>query len=976
MATGAYPADHGSTNNTYFRAGDAFTNRTSFSAAGVLQADTIADAAERAGKKVAQIDWVAGAASGSVGPVVDFTNFFTNRGVLVGAADPVEQAGSAFFGVNYEDAALVAATGWSGVPTGDPAAPPKETTWAVPSSFAAQNPNRSYNVYFYDSVVDGGAAFDHVIVSPVGKSGAAPSVDLAVGDFEGIKLMGANGLIGPRANQTAGHYVKLISITPDGSQFKLYLTSLTRAIARCGAVCNRSRPAVPARTGSRSTSPTTCRRGRPATSLRWKRPSSTRTRMSSRAVTSSGRTASQVINFILGTLQPDTDLAMVGYPFTDEVSHQFMGLVSPTDADGNLNPCYDVNPKFDDVQCTGRGTAGRVAAREEYIRSAYADADEKLGVARALMGGNPTTFAGSDHGFAPAYYAVNANAVLNQATVTSSPPSPAVPATISLRASSGIAQNCNNRTGAPTIANDIAKACWAGGTIQIYINPARLRGSSATADPSWPSYAEVRTAIRAAFAGLTDPAHPGSPGDPEDHGQGGAAQRRRLRLAPSEPQRRRRRGHPAAVSVGCRHRRRQGLAVALLRPARLPAEHGRPREQHQHARHVRHQPGRASSTWTRSRICGRSTSPRRCRALMGIPGPQNARGAILYGILKGGDALREVTIIDVSDWHAQLTPLAEAADNVGTLTFATGGSAFYKKWFEIYEAEAARSPKSKVFEVMGGDSFGGATPPISNFFGDKPTPPIMGMMGIDIDAIGNHSFDRGQAYLRSELIPLAPFPMISSNVVFPNGQTPPEWSKSKVFDIGGGMKLGFVGFTTVSTPEVVFPGNLGPFEVRPLLPAVNAEAARLANSTDVIVALGHEGATSGTVTNPIRSAHRSRRRRRQRRCGHRRSQRPPGRLASIEWRPRHGEPRQGPSLHPHAARHRSRQGWRRLQDRRFPQAMDHRPDPGSRDPGQDQRAQRRAGADPRHPDRGIDQADPACRPMRQARRSTVRISRR
>ena len=238
MATGAYPADHGSTNNTYFRAGDAFTNRTAFSAPGVLQADTIADAAERAGKKVAQIDWVAGAASGSVGPVVDFTNFFTNRGVLVGAADPVEQAGSAFFGVNYEDAALVPATGWSGVPTGDPAATPKETTWAVPSSFAAQNPNRSYNVYFYDSVVGGGAAFDHVIVSPVGKSGGAPSVDLAVGDFKGIKLMGANGLIGARANQTAGHYVKLISITPDGSQFKLYLTSLTRAIARCGAVCN------------------------------------------------------------------------------------------------------------------------------------------------------------------------------------------------------------------------------------------------------------------------------------------------------------------------------------------------------------------------------------------------------------------------------------------------------------------------------------------------------------------------------------------------------------------------------------------------------------------------------------------------------------------------------------------------------------------------------------------------------------------
>ena len=100
MATGTYPSEHGSTNNTYFRGGDAFSNRTSFSGAGTMQADTIANAAERAGKKVAQIDWVGGAAAGIAGPTVDFTNFFSNRGVLVGAAEPAEQAGSAFFGVD------------------------------------------------------------------------------------------------------------------------------------------------------------------------------------------------------------------------------------------------------------------------------------------------------------------------------------------------------------------------------------------------------------------------------------------------------------------------------------------------------------------------------------------------------------------------------------------------------------------------------------------------------------------------------------------------------------------------------------------------------------------------------------------------------------------------------------------------------------------------------------------------------------
>ena len=231
MATGTYPGEHGSTNNTYFRAGDAFSNRTSFSAPGTMQADTIANSAERAGKKVAQIDWVGGAAAGIAGPIVDFTNFFSNRGVLVGVANPVEQAGSAFFGVDYQVATLVPAAGWTGVPTGDPAAPPMETTWAVPSTFAAQNPNRTYNVYFYDSVVGGGANYDHAIVSPVGKTGRRRRSTSKVGDFEPIKLMGANGLIGTRANQTAGHYVKLISLAPNVSHFKLYDTSLDAAIA-------------------------------------------------------------------------------------------------------------------------------------------------------------------------------------------------------------------------------------------------------------------------------------------------------------------------------------------------------------------------------------------------------------------------------------------------------------------------------------------------------------------------------------------------------------------------------------------------------------------------------------------------------------------------------------------------------------------------------------------------------------------------
>jgi 2',3'-cyclic-nucleotide 2'-phosphodiesterase (5'-nucleotidase family) len=125
-------------------------------------------------------------------------------------------------------------------------------------------------------------------------------------------------------------------------------------------------------------------------------------------------------------------------------------------------------------------------------------------------------------------------------------------------------------------------------------------------------------------------------------------------------------------------------------------------------------------------------------------------------------------------------------------------------------------------------------------------------MGMDIDGLGNHNFDRGAAYLRNTLIPIAKFPFVSANVVDVNGNTPAEWSKSHVFDFGHGIKVGFVGFTNDDAPTLTKPGAFDPFVV-PLgnpTDAVNAEAARIAKQTDAIVAMGHYGATGGTLTNP------------------------------------------------------------------------------------------------------------------------------
>ncbi|HET7494625.1 MAG TPA: 5'-nucleotidase C-terminal domain-containing protein [Candidatus Limnocylindrales bacterium] len=822
MATGTYPSEHGSTNNTFHRTGDTFSNRTSFSAAATLQADTIANAAERGGKKVAQIDWVGGASANIAGPTVDFANFFSNRGVLVGAADPTEQAGSAFFGVTYQVATVAAASGWTTVPAGDPAAPARETTWTIASTFAAQNPSRTYNVYFYDSVVDGSVAYDHAIVSPVGKTGATPSLDLTVGDFLPLRLTGANGLIGARAGQAVGHYIKLISLSADGSQFKLYDTSLARAIAKCGAPCS-SLPAGGA--GEDRLEKYIADNLRPWAAADFA-PEEAGV-VDEDTYMQQGRDLEreyslQVINYVLGTLQPDTDLAMVGYPFTDEVSHQFMALVSPTDADGALNPCYDVTPRFDDVRCTGRGTAGRVAVREGYIRSAYADADEKLAVTRQLMGGNPTTFAGSDHGFAPQWYAVNARRVLFDARVNG----------VSLQASGGnTASNCG------ATATDLAKACWAGGTIQVYVNPTL---------PSGTTYAQVRAAVVTAFQNVTDPANPGK--------------QVVARVLLKEDLR----NVDGSDSL---HPNRSGDVVVVLRPP-YQSDAGTPGQvialshffgQHgylpnlvdlanninMHGTFVLAGPGVKRNSTPVPGLRAIDVAPT-LSYLLGVAGPQQARGAILTK-LTTKPSFKVVTILDISDYHGQLIPLSEAADTVGP-TFTIGGAAFLKPWFDWYRS-SAEAPNG-VITVAAGDSIG-ATPPISAFFGDTPTIELMNAMGISADGIGNHNFDVGQSYFRGTIVPLANYPFLSANVVDANNKTPAEWKPSQVFSFDG-LKVGVIGFTNDDAPTLISPNALPPFHIANSLAAVNAEAARLkAQGIGTIVAMGHLGATSGTLNAPV-----------------------------------------------------------------------------------------------------------------------------
>jgi 2',3'-cyclic-nucleotide 2'-phosphodiesterase (5'-nucleotidase family) len=796
LATGTWPSEHGSTNNTFFRQGESsFNNRTSFATTGILQADSIQQAAERAGKTTVSVEWV-GARNyvpALQGPVVDFRTFFSNRGILLNYDLPGQPQGANAFGVSYQRVDLDPAAGWTNVPAS--ATPAMEETLKLTNTAfpAADNVDRFYDLYIYDA--GGAPGLDHVLVVPstAGKNGSSAVANLAAGDWADVKVT----LTGARAGQTAGFYLKAIEI---GTNFRIYFTS----IARANATYNALGPA-----GSAAFEQT----------LASNFPTSTAADFAplEAGIVDEDTYVEQglkwkdahwaYLEYILDDLGVNPDLLSLGNPVTDEFSHQFMGLVTPTDMDGDPNPYFD-DLTNDDVP------DGRIAIREGYIRSAYMEADGTLGLGRELMSEGTTVFASSDHGFAPQWYAVNTSKVLKDAGLATAEQS----------------SNCR------AAAADKAKECHAGGTAQIYINPAQVPANQ---------YETVRNQIIAAFQSLTDPANPGA--QVVD------------RIYKKEELRN-------VDGTDALHPNRSGDVVVVFRPpyqtdAATPGQtiafsqffgqHGYlpdlvdvEHNVNMHGTFVAAGPGiRKQGPVAGVRAIDLAPT---LAFLMHIPGPQNARGKILTNLVPSPGKYKELTILDISDYHGQLTPLTETADTFAGPAFTIGGAAFLKPWFDAYRADA----RGGSITVAAGDSVG-ATPPISSFFGDTPTVELMNKMGFSADGLGNHNFDKGQTYLRNTLIPLAQFPYLSANVVGPNGKTPAEWSPSKVFDNFDGARLGVVGFTNEDAPTLVFPNAFTPFTVQPRLPRVQAEVNALkAKNIGPIVVMGHDGATAGTLTAP------------------------------------------------------------------------------------------------------------------------------
>ena len=493
LATGAWPGVHGSTNNTFHINGQPFANRTAAFDPNVLQAESIAQSAERGGLKVAQVEWAGGRNATINGPTIDFQSFFSGRGV---ATNFIGKAGDVLF----DDAAFISAfglqfdtpSGYAGQAPFPAAAPTAATGWtgALPATFSPPKEMRlrvldagtdkyGLNAWIFDSTNDHTTNYDKVLFSRT-KSAADAVGILRKGEWADVKVTIVGG---PSAGLTAGMLVKVEELTGDLSRVRLFHTSVSRAIASWA-----SWPGEPGFTGDF------------AEFLAQKFPTSTAADF---AILEAGVTSEEtyveqglywktghlpMLEYVVKTYDPD--LLLAGMPTTDEFQHQFLGLVSPKLPNGAPNPAYD------DVDLD-RVKDGRVAARAKFIQTAYEEADQVLTRARQLMGHDPTTFVASDHGFAPQFLAIDASLPLVEMGLLSRPQT----------------SNCRPATG-ETIGK--AKACWAGGALQIYLN---LAGR----DPAGGGFQQVPAgdlaatvaAIKAKYLALTDPNDWTGDGKPE-----------------------------------------------------------------------------------------------------------------------------------------------------------------------------------------------------------------------------------------------------------------------------------------------------------------------------------------------------------------------------------------------------------------------------------------------------------------------------
>ena len=219
----------------------------------------------------------------------------------------------------------------------------------------------------------------------------------------------------------------------------------------------------------------------------------------------------------------------------------------------------------------------------------------------------------------------------------------------------------------------------------------------------------------------------------------------------------------------------------------------------------------------------------------------------------------EVQILAINDFHGALEP--------PRLSVVAGGAPGSEQRIPAGGAAHLATAMAKLREghgntisVAAGDLTGGS-PFASSQFLDEPAVLAMNMVGLDLNAVGNHEFDRGTKELRrlqeggcgknTALVPCqvdkdfggARYRYLAANVKTATGDTFFPATAMRSFGRGANqVKVGFIGLTLRETATLVSPDAVTDVTFADEAETINALVPKLrADGADAIVLLIHQG---------------------------------------------------------------------------------------------------------------------------------------
>jgi 5'-nucleotidase len=220
----------------------------------------------------------------------------------------------------------------------------------------------------------------------------------------------------------------------------------------------------------------------------------------------------------------------------------------------------------------------------------------------------------------------------------------------------------------------------------------------------------------------------------------------------------------------------------------------------------------------------------------------------------------EVQILAFNDFHGNIVPpppIEVTALDGSKSMLASGGVA-------RLAAALANERKGHAYTltVSAGDLIG-ASPLVSGAFLDEPTIAAMNLVGLDLNAVGNHEFDKGPRELwrmqgggcakfttltpcRLESFQGAKFRFLAANVRTADGVTLFAPTAIRQF---GPVKIGFIGMTLKGTDNLVSPASIAGLSFADEVATANALVPGLkAQGADTIVLLIHQGGRTPAFT--------------------------------------------------------------------------------------------------------------------------------